>query len=307
MRPGDTAAKAAWMGNPQGGVSAPAAVILPNPATRFRRTADRLDALAAGHPMGEWLAFLSQLSLAQHAAAGSFAPAGANAADIAKADGAGLPPLAADGYPRAPVWRQGLEILLDHVARRSALPDRAAAVIASLRDRAAPEALADDFLRGAVAPEDAGRAMFIAAALQVYFTHLAGGLDVAQVPLLPERGLCPCCGSPPVAGMVTASGSTPGVRYLSCSLCSTAWNHVRAVCITCGRSGRLSLKSIEGTNGAAKAETCDDCHTYAKMFYLGQDPDLDPYADDLASLGLDLMVAAAGWSRHAPNPLLLAR
>ncbi|HLW93267.1 MAG TPA: formate dehydrogenase accessory protein FdhE, partial [Roseiarcus sp.] len=32
---------------------------------------------------------------------------------------------------------------------------------------------------------------------------------------------------------------------------------------------------------------------------------VDPFADDLATLGLDLMVADAGWARHAPNPLLL--
>jgi FdhE protein len=31
----------------------------------------------------------------------------------------------------------------------------------------------------------------------------------------------------------------------------------------------------------------------------------DPYADDLATLGLDVMVGETGWARHAPNPLLL--
>jgi len=35
------------------------------------------------------------------------------------------------------------------------------------------------------------------------------------------------------------------------------------------------------------------------------DPRLDPVADDLASLGLDVLVGEAGWSRHAPNPLVL--
>ena len=54
-----------------------------------------------------------------------------------------------------------------------------------------------------------------------------------------------------------------------------------------------------------KAETCDACHTYAKMLYQAKDTEADPYADDLASLGLDIMVAEAGWARHAPNPLLL--
>jgi len=148
-------------------------------------------------------------------------------------------------------------------------------------------------------------ALFIATALQAYFTCIAAGLEASTQRLLPERGLCPCCGSTPVTGLVTASGQVPRTRYLYCSLCSTAWNHVRAVCITCGDSRTLSLKGIEGDPGAVKAETCDACHTYAKMLYQAKDMEVDPYADDLATLGLDLMVAEAGWARHAPNPLLL--
>ena len=80
---------------------------------------------------------------------------------------------------------------------------------------------------------------------------------------------------------------------------------MRAVCITCGKSRTVSLQGIEGDAGAVKAETCDDCHSYAKMLYQAQDMQVDPFADDLATLGLDVLVAEAGWSRHAPNPLLL--
>jgi FdhE protein len=65
------------------------------------------------------------------------------------------------------------------------------------------------------------------------------------------------------------------------------------------------LKEIEGGSGAVRAETCGECHTYAKMLYQARDIKVDPYADDLAALGLDLLVAEAGWARHAPNPLLL--
>jgi FdhE protein len=108
-----------------------------------------------------------------------------------------------------------------------------------------------------------------------------------------------------VTGIITATGRTPGTRYLYCSLCSTAWNHVRAVCITCGGSGSLSLQEIEGGSGAAKAETCGDCRTYSKLLYPARDMRLDAYADDLATLGLDVLLADAGWSRYAPNPLLL--
>ena len=41
------------------------------------------------------------------------------------------------------------------------------------------------------------------------------------------------------------------------------------------------------------------------MLYQAKDMKVDPFADDLATLGLDLLVGEAGWSRHAPNPLLL--
>ncbi len=152
---------------------------------------------------------------------------------------------------------------------------------------------------------DVGVLLYVAATLQVYFTRLAGDLPVSSLRLLPQRGLCPCCGSTPVSGVVTASGQTPGTRYLYCSLCATAWNYVRAVCITCGQSRSLALEGIDGDAGAVKAETCNDCNSYAKMFYQAKDMQVDPFADDLATLGLDLMVAEAGWARHAPNPLLL--
>jgi FdhE protein len=188
-----------------------------------------------------------------------------------------------------------------------ASPPQARAIIAQLRarDAGAIENLADAFLHGSVEAADAGAVLYVAAALQVYFTRMAAALPVAALRLLPQRGLCPCCGSTPVAGLVTGAGQNPGARYLYCSLCSTAWNHVRAVCITCGESRAISLEGIEGDAGIVKAETCGDCRTYAKMIYQAQDMKADPVADDLASLGLDVLVAEAGWSRHAPNPLLL--
>jgi FdhE protein len=99
--------------------------------------------------------------------------------------------------------------------------------------------------------------------------------------------------------------TTPGVRYLHCSLCGTAWNHVRAIRITCGGARALNLREIEGSYyNAAKAETCDACDTYVKMFYQAKDIQMDPAADDVATLGLDILVAEAGWSRHAAHPLI---
>ena len=307
MKQFDSPQSSAWVGNPQGGVSAPDPVLIADAETRFKRTAARLAERSEGHPMADWLLFLANLSQAQHEAAQRIDPPLPDDETIAKLSGTGMPPLAADGHRRDPAWRIALSALLDRFAAAADAPEALSSIVADLRvwPESELEALADRFLSGAVPHGQTGHALFAAAALQVYFTRLASGFKPDQIHLLPERGLCPCCGSTPSAGLVTASGKAPGVRYLYCSLCSTAWNYVRAVCVTCGESGKVSLRGIEGENEAIRGETCDDCHTYAKTFYLAKDGQVDPYADDLASLALDLMLSEAGWSRHAPNPLLL--
>ena len=257
--------------------------------------------------MEDWLRFMAKLAHAQQAAVTVLSPlAGPEQSAVEQAVDARMPPLAADGHRRDPAWRDGLAVLLDHFDD-AAMPPQVHAAIAQLRGQGvvAIETLADEFLHGNVAAADAGPVLWIAAALQVYFTRMAASLPAPDLRLLPQRGLCPACGSMPSAGLVTATGQTPGARYLYCSLCATAWNHVRAICITCGESRTISLEGIEGDAGIVKAETCKDCQTYAKMIYSAKDMKADPFADDLASLGLDVLVAEAGWSRHAPNPLLL--
>jgi FdhE protein len=308
VKQGGAAPTGKWVGNPQGGVTAPEPLILPDLALRFSTTAARLRALEQGHPMAAWLGFMSKLSDAQHLAATSLRLVpDIDPSLVAHSVEARMPPLAADGHRRNAEWHVGLRSIMDELANKD-IPAAAVDAIGALRRRSADEidALADDFLRGSLHVEDLGAALYVAAALQTYFTRLSSGLDATALRLLPVRGICPCCGSTPVSGLITAAGQTPGTRYLYCSLCSTAWNHVRAVCITCEASGSLSLKGVERGAAAVQAETCDNCQTYAKMLYQGKDTKVDPYADDLASLGLDIMVSEAGWARHAPNPLLLA-
>jgi FdhE protein len=254
--------------------------------------------------MEAWLRFMARLARAQSASLPALAglrPLDPEAVNTAV--GAGLPPLAAAGHRRDARWRDALAMQLvkfDHTHS----PPAAKAVATALAERSAQEieALAEDALNGQGG--DAGAGLYVVAALQSYFAAMAAALPLEALKLLPERGLCPCCGATPIGGVVGDVGEARSVRYLYCSLCATAWNHVRAVCITCAGSRSLRLKSVEGDAGLAKAETCDECGTYAKLFYAAKDPAVEPFADDLATLGLDLLVAEAGWSRHAQNPLL---
>lgn len=65
---------------------------------------------------------------------------------------------------------------------------------------------------------------------QVCWTRLAAALDTAWITRPESHGLCPVCGSPPVAGIVRIGDADHGLRYLHCALCGTEWHVVRAPC-----------------------------------------------------------------------------
>jgi FdhE protein len=46
-------------------------------------------------------------------------------------------------------------------------------------------------------------------------------------------------------------------------------------------------------------------HRRTKIVYTEKDPAAEPFADDLASLELDILVDGADWRRAVPNPFLL--
>lgn len=84
----------------------------------------------------------------------------------------------------------------------------------------------------------------------------------------------------------------PGAHCLHCGLCATARKDVRAVCVGCGELMGVALREVEG--GAIRAGTCDVCHGYTTIFYQDKTAAVEAMADDLASLGPDLMVSDAG-------------
>ena len=61
---------------------------------------------------------------------------------------------------------------------------------------------------------------------------------------------------------------------------------------------------MEGQSEAIKAEACPSCHSYRKIFYQEKDLNVDPIADDLATLQLDILMADEGLERSSGNPFL---
>ena len=93
-------------------------------------------------------------------------------------------------------------------------------------------------------------------------------------------------------------------RFCTCSLCGTMWNVVRVKCVLCTSTDGISFREIDG-RATVKAETCDKCRGYVKILYQVADPSLEPMADDVATLGLDMLLAEEGWKRGGHNPFLL--
>jgi FdhE protein len=282
---------------------------LPARDSVFATRAARLRQLAVDSPVADYLLLMARLVDAQqNALRGCNAPP-ASEDRIALAQAHGMPPLQAVGWPRDPLWRDILRQLVDEVAGGQDVPAEALDVCAALRraldeDTESLEDLAEAVLSEQHRGVDGAAAPFVMAALQVYWTDLASRFDEKQLPVASPFGVCPVCASLPVASVVRVGGQFEGYRYLCCSLCATQWHMVRVKCSHCEDVESVAYQAIEGRAPAIKAETCDRCHTYRKIFYQDKDLHVEPVADDLASLMLDVLVGEAGYSRASGNPLL---
>ena len=281
-------------------------VRLPDLATVFARRAERLQALAGGHELEAFLRMVAALVAAQHEALTDLPPGSLpGSAEIAKARLVQRSPLDPATWPRDESWRVALRRLLEKVDD-SVLPEpaRLARTALATASPADLEALAGRFLDGSVAAGEAAQAVFVAAALQVAWTRMAALLDVADLGSgEADSGQCPACGSPPVSGLVSPGGTKFGHRHLHCSLCATSWRYARVRCVHCGSTDKISFRQLAGTT-YLRAECCEQCQGYSKLFYLEGARAIEPFADDLGSLGLDVLVGEEGFSR-IPNPFVL--
>jgi len=284
-------------------------VRMPVRASVFADRAARFRQLAQDHPASAYLSLMANLVDAQHGALKNCSVPSASEEQLSLAQAHGMPPLQAIGWDRTPQWREILSALIDHMVKSADVPDQAQAVLASLRERMKTEpddieSQADAILAERDAEVDGATAPFIMAALQVYWTSLAVEFDSGQLPVVSPFGVCPLCASLPVASVVRVGGQADGCRYLTCSLCSTEWHQVRITCTHCEDTRKVAFHAVEGGPEAIKAESCDNCHSYRKIFYQEKDYNVDAVADDLASLTLDMLMGEEGYFRASGNPLL---
>lgn len=281
-----------------------APILLPVTTTLFADRADRFAALASGHSLGDWLDFLGQLSRAQHTALKTLPVLPLpDAARLEQARTHGMPPLNLAVRPSA--WRDALRQIIRELDKDAPEGARNSLDALLAADDTWLDKLADALLSGEIEAGDAAELPFVAAALQVVFTQLASQLDASQLQKLDAHGVCPCCGSPAVASVVRLGAAINNLRYLHCSLCNTEWNVPRATCTACDTDKEVALHEVDGSKGAVRAETCDACKSYLKIVYQEKDPHVDPVADDLATLALDMLVDEAGYERSGPNLLLI--
>ncbi|AXC51049.1 formate dehydrogenase accessory protein FdhE [Paracoccus suum] len=302
-----------------GGVPTPPFAFLPDPARIFAARASRCRALAPGHPASAYLSFLATLMDAQAELAGRLGPAQPPAHDrMAQLRGMGMPPIDRTALLDEPESEGALKGYLD-LLRDAHLPPAAAqardAVVA-----ATPAERRD--LRAAVledrVPTDAIAAYILAAAAaQVDLARRAAALGPEALEPV-ATGICPACGGRPAASVVTAGLETlEGSRYACCAACSSRWNEVRVKCLSCGSMKSMSYRGLEeagdapandrtarASEPAIKAECCNECGTWLKVFYQLRLPGVEPIADDVASLGLDLRMADSRWRRAGANPFL---
>jgi FdhE protein len=294
-------------------------VRLPARATVFARRASRLRDLSTSSStgIGEYLRFLAVLVDAQHSALADLSVSIPTPAHLKASAGHGMPPIQPAAWPRTDAWFETLKGISDALAAHPEFPLGVSEAVSRLRraPREWIEAQADALLRCADQAIDGAAAPLVMAALQVHWAALAASFTADAVRALDVPGLCPLCGSQPVASVVYAQSPYQGYRYLHCALCATEWHMVRVQCSRCGASGKsIAFQSAmlgakqendgSAAEAAVRAETCEQCRCYRKILYQEKDPQVEPVADDLASLNLDLLLGQSGYQRASGNPLL---
>lgn len=288
-----------------GSIAQPPFVILPEPVRLFRRRAERLRHLATGSRLAPYLALLADLAEVQAGLAGTLpAVAPLPEARVALAREARMPPIDRLALAADEALAATLGALLA-AAGAIAMPEASRAALDAVRaaDAETRGWLLANVLSDDIPVEDAAPHLWVAAAVQVHAARLAATLDGDR--LVPVRvGVCPCCGGRPASSVVLGTVRIEGARYAACPTCATLWNEVRIKCLACGSTKGISYRAL-GEEAVIKAEVCDECHSWVKILYQNKDTALEAIADDVASLGLEVLMRETEWRRAGFDPFLV--
>lgn len=280
-------------------------LLFANPINLYQRRAERLRKLSENHPLGDYLNFCADLVDAQRSTLKQHPiPKDTRLTEGFSGFASIEAPLNAEKWQRNDIWITLLEAILVQMSDKVDTPS-IHATIETLQKMSHSELnlLADKLLSEGYLAEGSDKALFIWAALSLYWVQL-----VQQIPhQAREEGgsnnYCPVCNSAPVASVVQL-GTVEGVRYLHCSLCESEWHLVRTQCSNCQEGGKLNYWALDNEFAAVRAESCGDCHSYLKIMYQEKDVEVEAVADDLASLFLDDEMEKQNFAKSAINPFL---
>ncbi len=283
-----------------GEISSPPFVRLPDPDDLFSRRAARLRLLGSVSPLKPYLEFLADLSGVQAAVQKELGPV--SPSDTSRKPE--MPCIDRDVAASDGTLNSTFDNLFDrvhHIVKPQDAADALARVAAA--SPAERRSMIDAVFTGMLPPDAIAEHIYIWAGLQLHFTRLASALDPKAV-LPVADGVCPTCGSMPSGSIVVGWKGAHGARFCSCSVCNTLWHYVRIKCVCCGSTKGVGYKEVEDGGGVIKAETCDECQSWTKIIYQQQSTDADPMTDDVASLGLDMLMRETPYRRGGFAALL---
>lgn len=273
-------------------------LLFSSPKNLYARRAQRLRQLAENHPFRDYLLFAAEVVDAQNLILTE------NPLEKTEFTFNQIRPLDVEHWNRQAKWREYLTALLAEIKPNA--NEQMLGTIDWLEKASSEELeqLADKLLAQEYSQVASDKAVFIWAALSLYWVQLTQFIPHhAALESGEDLHTCPVCNSAPVASVIHF-GSNQGLRYLHCALCESEWNVVRAKCTICDQSEKLEYWGIDTDKDAVKAEACGDCHSYLKTVYQEKDPYVEPVADDLASLFLDIEMEEKDFSRSGLNPFM---
>jgi FdhE protein len=285
-----------------GGVPKAPFAFVPEPVKLFQTRARRFAFLAETSRLAPYLAFLGKLSMLQARLAATLPPVEPIAADaLRRAVANAMPPIDRARLAADPLLGETLTALCAG-ARGIEMPEQAALALDAVAAAGGDDRhwLLGNILSDAIPEDSAAAHLFAGAAVQVHLARLAATLDAEA--LAPVRtGVCPACGGRPVTSSITGAMGIENLRYATCSCCAARWNEVRIKCLCCGSTKGVSYRSVETVEATVKAEICADCNHWIKILHEVKNPTLDPVADDVGSLGLDVLMKETGIVRGGVN------